>query len=105
MKILNETLKKLTREEALNLDLCDFGCIFVSGDAKKKVRGFKTVLNTEDEMHYLSKDNVRVELVALTSKNDFDGELRQDWCLRLFNVERKEYIRGVQPLLAAGFVR
>ena len=41
MKITNVTLKKLTNEEAQNLDLISIGCMFVRGSAKQRVKGYK----------------------------------------------------------------
>lgn len=105
MKIRNETLKKLTNEEALDLDLMSIGCMFVRGDAKQRVKGFKTVLKSESEMHYMSTNNKRVELIALTSQSERYGEIKQDWCVRIFDIDRDEYMRMVQPLFAINFVK
>lgn len=105
MKIKNETLKKLTNEEAQNLDLFSIGCMFVRGDAKQRVKGFKTILKSENEMHYMSTNNKRVELIALASKSERYGEIKQDWCVRIFDVDCGEYMRMVQPLFAINFVK
>lgn len=105
MKIKNETLKKLTNDEAQDLDLYSIGCMFIRGDAKQRVKGFKTVLKSESEMHYLSTNNMRVELVALASKSDRYGEVKQDWCVRIYDIDRDEYKREVQPLFAIHFVK
>ena len=104
MKITNVTLKKLTNEEANNLDLISIGCMFVRGSAKQRVKGYKTTLKTEDEIHY-ENDNERVELIALASKSVFEGELMQDWCLRVYDKNKMEYITFVQPLFAINFVK
>ena len=104
MKITNVTLKKLTNEEANNLDLISIGCMFVRGSAKQRVKDYKTTLKTEDEIHY-ENDNIRVELIALASKSVFEGELMQDWCLRVYDMNKMEYITFVQPLFAIKFVK
>lgn len=104
MKIKNETLKKLTNREALDLDLISIGCMFVRGDAKQRVKGYKTTYKSADEMHY-ENDNVRIELTALASKSEFDGVMKQDWCLRVYDMNKMEYITFVQPLFAINFVK
>ena len=105
MKITNVTLKKLTNEEAVNLDLISIGCMFVRGSAKQRVKDYKTTLKTEDEIHYEYNGSLRVELIALDSKSEFDGEIMQDWCVRVFDLLKKEYISFVQPLFAIKFVK
>lgn len=104
MKIRNETLKKLTNEEALDLGLISIGCMFVRGDAKQRVKGYKTTYKSADAMHY-ENENVRVELIALASKSTAYGEVKQDWCLRVFDMNKLEYITFVQPLFAINFVK
>lgn len=104
MKIRNETLKKLTNEEAQNLDLFSIGCVFVRGNAKQRVKGYKTTYKSADAMHYENGD-VRVELIALASKSDWYGEIKQDWCLRVFDMKKLEYITFVQPMFAINFIK
>lgn len=103
MKIANETLKKLTNREALDLDLMTIGCMFVRGEAKKRVKGFKTTFSSESEMHYEIETH-RVELIKLNSTSEFDGEVKQDWCVRVFDYILNKYI-DVQPLFAIRFVK
>ena len=67
MRIANETLKKLTSKEAQELELFSIGCVFLRGEAKTRVRGYKTTMRTETEIHY-TMDDVTVELIALNSK-------------------------------------
>lgn len=105
MTIKNETLKKLTNEEALNLDLMNIGCMFVRGDAKQRVKDLKTTFKSETEMHYTGTNNRRVELIALNSKSERFGEVKQDWCVRVFDIEKNEYMNFVQPLFAINFVK
>lgn len=104
MKIRNETLKKLTNAEALDLGLMSIGCMFVRGTAKQRVKGYKTTYKSADAMHY-ENENVRIELIALASKTYYEGELMQDWCLRVFDMNKMEYIKFVQPLFAINFVK
>ena len=104
MKIKNETLKKLTNTEALDLDLMSIGCMFIKGTAKQRVKGYKTTYKSADAMHY-ENENVRVELIALASKTCYEGELMQDWCLRVFDMNKLEYVKFVQPLFAINFVK
>lgn len=101
--VKNETLKKLTNEEAQNLGLFRAGCMFVRGMAKKRVKGYKTVLSTESEMHY-EQDGYQVQLVALASKSVYDGKEMQDWCVRIVNKDGK-YENMVQPMFAVNFVK
>lgn len=105
MKIKNETLKKLTNEEANNLDLMNIGCMFVRGEAKQRVKGLKTTFKSETEMHYTGTNNKRVELIALASKSERYGEIMQDWCVRIFDIEKNEYENFVMPLFAIKFVK
>lgn len=105
MKIRNETLKKLTNKEAQDLGLFSIGCMFVRGDAKQRVKGYKTTFKSENEMHY-ECGNALVELVALNSKSEnIDGEVKQDWCVRVFDTSKMEYVTFVQPLFAINFVK
>lgn len=105
MKIKNETLKKLTSTEAQDLGLFSIGCMFVRGDAKHRVKGYKTTYKSADAMHY-ENETVRVELIALASKSaNMDDEMKQDWCLRVYDLNRMEYIAFVQPLFAINFVK
>ena len=104
MKIRMETLKKLTNAEALDLDLMSIGCMFIKGTAKQRVKGYKTIYKSADVMQY-EKDDMIVELIALASKTYYEGELMQDWCLRVFDTNKMEYIKFVQPLFAINFVK
>ena len=102
MKIANETLKKLTSKEAQDLGLFSIGCIFLRGEAKTRVKGYKTTMRTETEVHYTMND-VTVELIALDSKSVFMGSTMQDWCLRVN--KNGEYEKFVQPLFGTNFMR
>ena len=102
MRITNETLKKLTSKEAQELELFSIGCIFLRGEAKTRVRGYKTTMRTETEIHYTMGD-VTVELIALDSKSELEGKVRQDWCLRVN--KNGEYEKFVQPLFGINFMR
>ena len=104
MKIKNETLKKLTNREALDLGLIQIGCMFVRGEAKARIKNYKTVLKTETEMHY-ENEVARVELIALDSKTEVEGKKMQDWCVRVFSLVNNNYINYVQPLFAIRFVK
>lgn len=104
MKIKNETLKKLTNCEAQDLNLASIGCMFVKGKAKQRVKGYKTTLKSETEMHY-ENDAFRVELIALASKTDYYGEPMQDWCVRVYVLNIDKYSEFVQPLFAINFVK
>ena len=102
IKITNETLKKLTSQEAQNLGLFSIGCLFLRGEAKIRVKGYKTTMRTETEVHY-TMDDVTVELIALDSKSIFMGSKMQDWCLRV--KKNGEYEELVQPLFGMNFIR
>ena len=104
MKIANVTLNKLTTREALDLGLTNIGCMFVRGEAKQKVKGYKTTFKSETEMHY-ELGNGRVELVKLDSTSEFEGVVQQDWCVRMFNLDTNEYVDYVAPLFAIRFVK
>ena len=102
MRITNETLKKLTSKEAQDLELFSIGCVFLRGEVKTRVRGYKTTMRTETEIHY-TMNNVTVELIALDSKSDFEGKEMQDWCLRVN--KNGEYEKFVQALFGINFMR
>lgn len=102
IKVENETLKKLTSREAQNLGLFSIGCLFLRGEAKTRVKGYKTTMRTETEIHY-TMDDVTVELIALDSKSVFMGSKMQDWCLRV--KKNGEYEELVQPLFGMNFIR
>lgn len=104
MKIKNETLKKLTAKEAQELDLFSIGCMFVRGEAKARVKNWKTVLKSENEMHY-SNGISRVELVRLDSTSEFDGVIMKDWCVRVYNEQAEKYDVYVAPIFAINFVK
>lgn len=103
MKITNATLKKLTTREAIDLDLMTIGCMFVRGEAKQRVKGFKTTFKSESEMYYEVSTH-RVELIKLDSTSEFEGEIEQDWCVRIFDYVLDRYI-DAQPLFAIRFVK
>lgn len=104
MKIKNETLKKLTNQEANDLELISIGCMFVKGTAKARVKDFKTTFKSETEMHY-ENEKIRVELIALASTTEYEGEIMQDWCVRTFDLNAKEYRDFTMPLFAIRFVK
>ena len=104
MFVKNETLKKLTSKEAQDLDLYSIGCMFVRGEAKARVKGYKTVKRTETEMWYEDvQSGTVVELIRLDSVSIFDNKEMKDWCVRVRDGER--YARCVQPLFAINFVK
>lgn len=104
MKVKNETIKKLTSKEMQELGLISIGCIPVRGEAKCRVKGYKTTFKSDTEIHYENEFD-RVELVKLDSKSWFDSKQMQDWCVRFFNKERNEYVSLVAPLWAINFVK
>lgn len=104
MTIKNITLKKLTNEEANDLGLIQIGCMFVRGESKQRVKDFKTTLKSETEMHY-ENDKIRVELIALASKSERDGEIMQDWCVRTFDLVTNQYRDLTPPMFAIRFVK
>ena len=104
MKVENVTLKKLTSKEMQNLGLISIGCIPVRGEAKCRVKGYKTTFKSDTEVHYENEFD-RVELVKLDSKSWSNSEQMQDWCVRIFDKKRNEYIASVAPLWAINFVK
>ena len=98
--IKNETIKKLTHEELNNLGAYDLGIVCVKGIAKARVKGFKTTLKSDSEMHYMHESgNYRVELVR-TADTEFTG-----WGFRYYNIEKEKYEFIYVPMIACEFVK
>lgn len=96
MKMTNETIKKLTNKEMNDLGCFSIGIVLVRGIEKSRVKGCKTTLKTNDEIHY-ETENSRFELIKLASDNDF--------AFRYFNKTLGKYEDFVQPLVAINFVK
>ena len=100
MKIKNETIKKLTHDELNELGVFDIGVVCVKGIAKARVKGFKTTLKSETEMHYTHETKgYRVELIK-TADSDFTG-----WAFRYYDIEKEKYEFVYLPMIACEFVK
>jgi hypothetical protein len=99
-KVKNETLKKLTHEEINNLGLFDIGVVCVKGIAKARVKGYKTTLKSETEMHYTNEEkNFRVELIK-SADEEFTG-----WSFRYYDMAKEKYEFVYLPMIACEFVK
>ena len=96
MRMTNETIKKLTNKEMNDLCCFTIGIVLVRGVAKCRVKGCKTTLKNQDEVHY-ETESYRFELIKLASDNDF--------AFRCFNKSLGKYEDFVQPLVAIDFVK
>lgn len=94
--IKNETIKKLTNEELLTFGAFSDHIISVKGLPKTRVKGLKTTLRTETEIHY-EGDKVRYEVVRTA-----DDDQRQ-YVVRLYNKELEKY-DWLSPLIAVQFM-
>lgn len=100
MTIKNETIKKLTHEELNNLGVFDAGVICVKGIAKAKVKGFKTTLKSDSEMHYTHESgNYRVEFVR-TADTEFTC-----WGFRYYDINKEKYEFVYTPIIVCEFVK
>ena len=97
MKMTNETIKKLTNKEMNDLGCMNIGICLYIADAglKSRVKGFKTTLKSEDEMHYENGDS-RIEFIKLADKG---------YAFRIFEIDKNEYMDFVQPLWGMRFIR
>lgn len=68
MIIKNETIKKLTNEEMNDLGCFSIGIGLVRGTPKARLKGFKTTLKSETEMHY-ECEYARFELIKLADES------------------------------------
>lgn len=100
MTIKNETIKKLTQVELLELGVFDIGVVCVKGIAKARTKHFKTTFKSETEMHYTHESgSYRVELVR-TADAEFTG-----WGFRLYDIAKEKYEFVYLPLMACEFVK
>lgn len=100
MTIKNETIKKLTHEELNNLGVFDIGVVCVKGIAKARKSGFKTVLKTDTEVHYVDDVNgTRIELIR-TADTEFTG-----WAFRYYDMNKEKYEFVYLPMIACEFVK
>ena len=98
MNIKNETIKKLTRKEMNGIGCFNSGIVTVIGTAKQRLKGLKTTLKSETEMHYES-EYLRHELIKLADEDN------ENCAYRMFNKETNKYEDFVQPLVAIEFVK
>ena len=61
----------------------------------------KTILKTEDEIHY-ETEAVRVEIIKIQDSGRFDVE---EYALRVFNKNRNEYDESYQVLFGCDFFK
>jgi hypothetical protein len=94
MKIANETIKKLTAKELNDLGCFNIGIVPLKGEPKSRIKGFKTELHTETEIHY-ENENVRHEMVKTV-----DG-----WAYRMFDKHTSEYEQFVSAPVACAFIK
>ena len=99
MKMTNETIKKLTLKEMNDLGCFNIGICFYRGEGclKSRVKGFKTTLKSEDEMHY-EKDDFKFTFEFIKMS---DGT----FAFRVFNNVKDEYENFVQPIWGMRFIR
>ena len=99
MKMTNETIKKLTNKEMNDLECMNIGiCLYIcDAGLKSRVKGFKTTLKSEDEMHYETDDfKFTFEFIKMS-----DGT----FAFRVFNNDTDEYENFVEPLWGMRFIR
>lgn len=97
MTIKNETIKKLTAEELNDLGCINIGIVPLKGKAKQRVKGFKTTLKTETEIHY-ENDYICHEMIKLANENE--------WAYRCFDkAHTNEYCVFAQPVWAINFIK
>lgn len=94
--IKNDTIKKLTNEELLTFGVFSDHIISVKGLPKTRVKGLKTTLRTETEIHY-EGDKARYEVVRTA-----DSDQRQ-YVVRVYNKELGKY-DWLSPLTAVQFM-
>jgi hypothetical protein len=99
MRVENDTLKKLTTKEVNGLGLGNIGCNPIKGIAKTRLKGLKTTMRTDNEIHYESDYNVH-ELIKLADVDEIPH-----WVHRVFNKESKKYEEFVQILMSIEFVK
>lgn len=100
MTIKNETIKKLTHEELNNLGVFNIGVVCVKGIVKARKSGFKTVLKTDTEVHYVDDVNgTRIELIR-TADTEFEG-----WAFRYYDMNKEKYEFVYLPMIACEFVK
>lgn len=102
MKLMNETIKKLTTKEMNDLGCYNIGICMVKGKAKCRVKGCKTTKKTDDGIHY-ETEKFRFELIKTADKMDNAG--RFSYAVRWFNKEKDEYEKWFPILSAVGFVK
>lgn len=96
--IKNETLHKLTAEEIGDLDLCNYGVGLYRGELKSRKRGFKTVVVSDHEVHFVA-DVCRVEFVEIVAR----GEVKE-WAGRIYKFESHPFGEGYDtfPMVLQG---
>lgn len=104
-KIKNETIKKLTRQEISDLGLFECGCYTYKGTLKQRVRGLKTTLKTENEVHFDGED-LRWEIIKIVpEKNRFNPMLEDEYCIRCFDKNENGYLKFYQVLIGCDFFK
>lgn len=96
MNIKNETIKKLTNEELQTFGVFSAHIISVKGKPKTRVKGLKTTLRTETEIHY-EGEKVRYEVIRTAD------EYQRQYVVRLYDKENEKY-DWLSPLIAVQFM-
>lgn len=94
MTIKNGTLNKLTNKEAQDLGLANNGYHFYRGDLKARKRGWIRENDTDGiTVYFHNQYGATFEFIKLASQSiGYTGKMMQDWAMRVYDREAKEYI-------------
>lgn len=98
-KIKDETLAKLTNEEAQDLGLANIGFGFYKGELKTRYNGMKRVAKNEKTFVF-EGTYLRAEFTELADKEE-----KPFWAMRIFNKERNEYETYPMGIYGVYFMR
>ena len=98
-----ETLAKLTSDEIGKLDLLNYGVMTYKGTLKTKRNGYKVCKISEIATNFVDKNNEWIyEFIRIQS--DPNSE-ENHYAMRIYNVERGEYIEFCAPMIGIDFLR
>lgn len=97
--IKDETIAKLTNEEAQVLGLANIGFGFYKGELKTRYNGMKRVAKNEKTFVF-EGTHLRAEFTKLA-----DEEERPCWAMRIFNKERNGYETYPMGIYGVYFLR
>ena len=99
-RLKDETIAKLTSDEAQTLGLANEGFGFYKGELKTRYNGMKRVAKNEKTYAFEGTNNLIAEFIRLADEGD-----RPCWAMRIFNKERNEYENIPMGIYGVYFIR